>query len=61
MKTGYQGAGPWITKTKTMTVLLRQDMGESYDNKIGWHTDIHPIQSLHMHQDNYSHNPNSLI
>ena len=29
VKTGYQGAGPWITKPKTMTVLLGQDMKES--------------------------------
>ena len=43
VKTGYQGAGPLITKTKTMTVFLGQDMEESYENWMGWHTDIHPI------------------
>ena len=48
-------------KTKTTTVLLGQDMEESYEHQIGWHTDIHPILSLHMHQDNNSHHPNSPI
>ena len=43
VKKGYQLAGPLITKTKTMTVLLGQDMEESYKNWIDWHTDIHPI------------------
>ena len=43
VKTGYQLAGLLITNTKTMTVLLGQDMKESYENWIGWHTDIHPI------------------
>ena len=47
--------------TKTMTVLLGQDMEESYENLIDWHTDIHPMQSPHMHQYNNSHHPNSLI
>ena len=43
VKTGYPSAGPLVTKTKTMAVLLGKDMEESYKNWIGWHTGIHPI------------------
>ena len=40
---GYQSAGMLITKTGTVTVFLGQDVEESYENWIDWHTDIHLI------------------
>ena len=35
VKTEYQGTSPFVTKRKTRTVLLGQDMEELYENWIG--------------------------